>query len=133
MSLISYICTVKNESKKIRKIIHADEFDEYYRSLDKRTVTKYDEAILYLETIYILSRKFVKKLEDAETGIFEMRVSVGTNEHRTILFAIDHENIIQATNVILLNSFLKKDSKEYRKQIKKAINILNNLEYGTKF
>ena len=70
-------------------------------------------------------------MEDAESGIFEMRVSVGTNEHRTILFAIDHVNIIQATNVILLNSFLKKDSKEYRNQIKKAINILNNLEYGT--
>ena len=124
---------MKNESKKIRKIIHTSEFDEYYNSLDKRAVTKYDEAILYLETIYILSEKFVKKLEDAEAGIFEMRVSVGKNEHRTILFAINHENIIQATGVILLNSFLKKDNKEYRKQIKKAINILNNLEYGTEF
>ena len=101
--------------------------------LDKRTAAKYDESILYLETIYVLSKKFVKKLEDVEAGIFEMRVSVGTNEHRTILFATDHENIIQATNVILLNSFLKKDSKEYRKQIKKVINILNDLEYGTEF
>ena len=124
---------MKNENKKIRKIIHTDDFDEYYNLLDKRTAAKYDEVILYLETIYVLSKKFIKKLEDAEEGIFEMRVSVGTNEHRTILFAIDHENIIQAANVILLNSFLKKDSKEYRKQIKKAINILNNLEYGTEF
>ena len=119
------------ELDKIRKLIHTNEFDEYYNSLDKRTAEKYDEAILYLETIYVLSKKFVKKLEDAEVGIFEMRVSVGTNEHRTILFAIDHENIIQAKRVILLNSFLKKESKEYKKQIKKAINILNNLEYGT--
>ena len=124
---------MRNDNKKIRKIIHSDEFDEYYNLLDKRTAEKYDKAILYLETIYVLSKKFVKKLEDAEAGIFEMRVSVGTNEYRTILFAFDHENIIQATSVILLNSFLKKDSKEYRKQIKKAINILNNLEYGTKF
>ena len=124
---------MKYENKKIRKIIHTDEFDEYYNLLDKRAAAKYDESILYLETIYVLSKKFVKKLENAETGIFEMRVSVGTNEHRTILFAIDHENIIQATNVILLNSFLKKDSKEYRQQIKKAINILNKLEYGTEF
>ena len=123
---------MKNE-RKIRKLIHTDDFEEYYKSLDKRAAEKYDEAILYLETIYVLSKKFVKKLEDAEAGIFELRVSVGTNEHRTIIFAIDHENIIQATSVILLNSFLKKDSKEYRKQIKKAIHILNNLEYGTKF
>ena len=72
-------------------------------------------------------------MEEAEAGIFEMRVSVGSNVHRTLIFAVDHENIIQATNVILLNGFLKKDSKEYKKQIKKAINILNNLEYGTEF
>ena len=124
---------MNTENKKIRKIIHTDEFDMYYNLLDKRTVIKYDCAILYLETIYVLSKKFVKKLEDAEAGIFEMRVSVGTNEYRTILFAVDHENIIQAKNIILLNSFLKKDNKDYVKQIKKAINILNNLEYGTKF
>jgi len=124
---------MKNESKKIRKLIHTDEFNEYYNLLDKRTATKYDEAFYYLETIYVLSKKFVKKLDNAEAGIFEMRVSVGTNEHRTIIFAVDNDNIIQATNVILLNSFLKKDNKEYRKQIKKAINILNNLEYGTEF
>ena len=122
---------MKNDSKKIRKVVHTDDFDEYYNSLDKRVAAKYDEAIFYLETIYILSTKFVKKLEGADTGMFEMRVSVGTNEHRTILFAIDHENIIQAKTVILVNGFLKKDSKEYKRHIKKAINILNNLEYGT--
>ena len=122
---------METENKKIRKLINTIEFDEYYNSLDKRTAEKYDDAILYLETIYVLSKKFVKKLEYADSGIFEMRVSVGTNEHRTILFAVDHDNIIQAKTVILLNGFLKKDNKEYKKQIKKAINILNNLEYGT--
>ena len=122
---------METESKKIRKLINTIEFDEYYNSLDKQTAEKYDDAILYLETIYVLSKKFVKKLEYADSGIFEMRVSVGTNEHRTILFAADHDNIIQAKTVILLNSFLKKDNKDYKKQIKKAINILNNLEYDT--
>ena len=122
---------METEKKKIRKLINTTEFDEFYNSLDERTAEKYDDAILYLETIYVLSKKFVKKLEDADFGIYEMRVSVGTNEYRTILFAIDHDNIIQAKNVILLNSFLKKDNKEYKKQIKRAINILNNLEYGT--
>ena len=57
-----------------------------------------------------------------------MRVSVGTNEYRTLLFAIDHENILEASQVIMLNGFLKKSNKDYDKQIKKAINILNNLE-----
>lgn len=122
---------MKNQNEKIRNIIHTNEFDKYYNALDERTAEKYDDVILYLETIYVLSQKFVKKLEDSETGIYEMRVSVGTNEHRTILFASDHENIIQAKNIVLLNSFLKKDNKEYRKQIRKAINILDNLKYGT--
>jgi len=123
---------MKNETVKIRNVVHTDEFDEYYNSLDKRSAAKYDQAILYLETIYVLSSKFVKKLENAEPGIYEMRVSVGSNEHRTIIFAIDHDNIIQAKNVILLNGFLKKDNKEYRNHINKAIIILNNLEHGTK-
>jgi len=122
---------MKNEVVKIRNVVHTDDFDEYYNSLDKRSAAKYDQAILYLQTIYVLSKKFVKKLEYAEPGIYEMRISVGSNEHRTIIFAIDHDNIIQAKNVILLNGFLKKDNKEYRKQINKAINILNNLDHGT--
>jgi hypothetical protein len=122
---------VENENNKIRHLLHTDEFDKYYHSLDARAATKHDEAILYLETIYVLSRKFVKRLEEAEVGMFEMRVSVGTNEYRTIIFAVDHENIIQAKNVILLNGFIKKDNREYRRQMKAAINILNNIEYGT--
>ena len=86
-----------------------------------------------LETVYVLSTKFVKKIVEAEEGIFELRVSIGFNEYRTVLFSIDHENIIEAKHVILLNGFLKKDKKDYRKQVKKAINILNRLDYDTEF
>lgn len=70
--------------------------------------------------------KFIKHLEN--TDLYEMRVSVGTNEYRTVLFAIDHENMIEAKNIILLNAFLKKDKKDYRKQIDTALLILKNLE-----
>lgn len=57
-----------------------------------------------------------------------MRVSIGTNEYRTVIFAIDNHNFIEAGNVILLNGFLKKDNKDYRKQIEIANTILKNLE-----
>lgn len=57
-----------------------------------------------------------------------MRVSIGSNEYRTIIFALDHDNLIEATSIILLNAFLKKDKKDYRKQIKIAESILNALE-----
>ncbi len=76
--------------------------------------------------MYNVSTKFVKHLEN--TDLYEMRVSIGTNEYRTVLFAIDHDNFIEAKKVILLNGFLKKDNKDYRKQIDIALSILNNLE-----
>ena len=62
------------------------------------------------------------------TELYEMRVSVGNNEYRTILFAIDHENVMEAKNILLLNGFIKKDTKDYRKQIEIATTILNKLE-----
>lgn len=77
-------------------------------------------------TIYDVSTKFVKHLQD--TDLYEMRVSVGSNEYRTILFAIDKANVIKATQIILLNGFLKKSNKDYRKQIEIAQSILNDLE-----
>ncbi|WP_241697322.1 hypothetical protein [Capnocytophaga canis] len=55
-----------------------------------------------------------------------MRISVGFNEYRTILFSINAENIIQATEIVFLNSFLKKDTKDYKKAIEEARKILEN-------
>ena len=123
---------MKYESEKIRNVINVEEFDEFYNSLDSKSALKLDEAILYLETIYVLSTKFVKKIQGTDENFYELRVSVGFNEYRTIIFAIDHDNMIQAKNVLLLNGFLKKDSKDYKKQIKIAANILNRLDYDTK-
>lgn len=57
-----------------------------------------------------------------------MRASVGNNEYRTILFAVDKSNIIESTKIVLLNGFLKKSTKEYRKQIELAQSILKKLE-----
>lgn len=76
--------------------------------------------------IYNVPAKFIKHLENSD--LYEMRVSVGTNEYRTVLFAIDHDNVIEAKNVILLNGFLKKDNRDYRKQVEIAVSILNKLE-----
>ena len=79
-----------------------------------------------ITTIYDVSTKFVKHLEN--TDLYEMRVSVGNNEYRTILFAVDKSNIIESTKIVLLNGFLKKSTKEYRKQIELAQSILKELE-----
>lgn len=56
-----------------------------------------------------------------------MRVSVGSNEYRTVLFAIDNSNVILSTKIILLNGFLKKPTKDYDKHYTKAVRILKDL------
>jgi len=120
---------VNNKNEIIRELIHTNEFDEYFNSLDERVKDKFSDYLEILQTVYVLSTKFVKRIVEAEDGIYELRVSVGFNEYRTILFSMDNENIIQAKHVVLLNGFLKKDKKDYKKQIKIAIKILNSLNY----
>lgn len=60
----------------------------------------------------------------------ELRISVG-NEYRVILFTIDHENFIEAERLLLLNGFMKKSTKDYKKEIQKAEQILNSTGLGT--
>lgn len=112
--------------KYVRTVYKTDEYVEYYESLQSRAKSKFDYVENVIATIYNVPTKFVKHLEN--TDLYEMRVSVGTNEYRTVIFTIDHDNIIQAKNIILLNAFLKKDNKDYRKQVERAKVILSKLE-----
>jgi len=87
---------------------------------------KYDYVLNILRTQYVVSTKFVKKLENS--SLYELRVSISTNEYRTILFSVDSETIIECRKAILLNSFLKKDSKQYKNEILYAENLLKKME-----
>ena len=96
-----------------RNLILSPAFKEFEQSANPRTREKLRYAISILETVCPVPVKFVKKL--VGTDFFELRVSV------------DNDNINLATNVILLNGFVKKSTKDYDKEITKAINILRNL------
>lgn len=112
--------------KYVRTILRTPEFMAFYTALPPKVQTKFQYVMNVIATVYNISAKFVKHLE--RTDLYEMRVSVGSNEYRTVLFAIDHNNLIEAKNIILLNGFLKKDNKDYRKQIEIATAILNDME-----
>jgi hypothetical protein len=43
------------------------------------------------------------------------------------LFAMDSPNVITATKIYLLNSFLKKSSKDYRREIERAQKLLEEM------
>lgn len=110
------------EEKLIRRIIYSDEFEEYYASMNEQLKKKYDYALQIVKSQYVVSSKIVKSLEN--TDFYELRISISSNKYRTILLAVDHDNFIQSKNVLLLNSFLKKDTKQYKAEIKKAQNIV---------
>lgn len=107
-----------------RELILSPEYVEFMQASDKRTREKLLYAVSILETAMPIPAKFVKKLVSSD--FYELRVSVG-NEIRVILFAVDDENINLATQVVVLNGFVKKSSKDYGKEIEKAINILRKL------
>lgn len=112
-----------------RELYFSDEFWDFYQSQPPNVKSKFDYVISIVRTERVIATKFVKHLEN--TDLYEMRVSVGTNEYRTVLFAIDYDNIILSTKILVLNAFLKKSTKDYKKQIKIAENILGGLLNGT--
>ena len=83
----------------IRKIILSDEFSTYYDSLNVKIQDKYAYAMHIIRTQKVVSEKFVKKIQN--TAFYEVRVSVGTNEYRTMLVAIDSSNFMEAKKVVL--------------------------------
>ena len=107
----------------IRETFHSEEYDQYYNSLDEKIKTKYDYVESIIKTQYVVNKKFVKNLEGTE--FYEARVSVGTNEYRTIVFAIDSQSFIESKRVLFLNSFRKKDTKQYKSEIEIARQIMN--------
>jgi phage-related protein len=108
----------------MRTIIRSIEFDEFYHSLPANVQNKVQYALNIIADFKVVHTKLVKKLVD--TDFYELRISVG-NEYRVILFTIDHENFVEAQQILLLNGFMKKSTKDYKIEIKKAQQILNTL------
>ena len=106
----------------IRNILFSEEFELYFNNLEARVKEKYDNVLNIVRTQKVVNKKFVKHLEN--TDFYELRISISTDEYRTIMFAIDNDNFIESNTVILLNSFLKKNTKQYKSEIKTAEKII---------
>ena len=106
-------------------MIRSTAFDEFFNSLPINVQNKLKYAMNIIAEVKVVSSKLVKKL--VNTDFYELRISIN-NEYRIILFTIDHESFIESTQIILLNGFVKKSSKDYKKEIERAKQILNNLQ-----
>ena len=101
------------------------EFDEFYNSLPENVQNKVKYALNIIAEVKVVNTKLVRKL--VETDFYELRISVG-NEYRVILFTIDQESFVEAEQILLLNGFMKKSTKDYKKELQKAQRILNSLQ-----
>ena len=110
---------------KIREVYFTEEFNTFFESLDDKVKQKYLWTMHITETIKDLPSTYVKKLVDS--NFYEMRVCVANNQYRTVIFTTDTGNITSAKEVYLLNSFLKRSTKDYKKQVKIATKLLEEL------
>lgn len=107
-----------------RNVILSPDYVEFVEQSAPRTRDKLRYAVALLETIVPLPAKFVKKLTN--TDFYELRITVD-NEVWVILFAVDNDNINLASTIVVLNGFVKKSTKDYDREIARAVNILRKL------
>ena len=104
------------------KIFKTNEFLEFMNNSETNVKDKVDYLFDIITTQPVINSKVAKRL--INTTFYEVRIQVN-NEYRIIVFAIDHDNITQSKNILFLNGFMKKSTKDYDKQIKIAIKILD--------
>ena len=107
----------------MREIVITQDCLDFIDSQDERVITKFFQLIEIMGEVKIVHSNFVKKLQS--TQFYELRIKAG-NEYRIIMFAIDHLNFAECKKVICLCGFKKKSTKEYKKALKQAEQILSN-------
>ena len=105
----------------MRNLQFTDEFLEFINQSESNVKTKINYLFEVMKTQSVINSKVAKKL--VNTDFYEIRIQVN-NEHRVIVFTLDHDNITQSKEILFLNGFIKKSTKDYDKQIKKAAKIL---------
>ena len=105
----------------MRTIYRTPEFDEFLNDADEQLKKKIAYIFEIIGSMPVINAKIAKKLINTE--LYEIRIQIN-NEYRVITYTIDHEDINQCKNVLLISGFMKKSTKDYDKEIKKAIKIL---------
>lgn len=115
---------VVNRDKRARRVFaYANYFKDFKRTLSRETLSKIYQVILLIMNEEIIPTKYFRLIKGA-TGLYEIRIEERGNIYR-IFSCFDEGNLI-----ILLNGFQKKSQKTPRKEIEKAVRIMN--EYFSK-
>ncbi|HBH22963.1 MAG TPA: addiction module toxin RelE [Cytophagales bacterium] len=104
---------------KIREIIA---YKDYFESFLKKQTQKFQDMIYKIleaiETLERIPENYLKRLTGTE-GLYEARIRLGSNIWRVFCF-FDGEKL-----VILLSGFPKKAQKTPKKELEKAIRLMN--------
>ncbi|MXV37482.1 hypothetical protein GO491_02140 [Flavobacteriaceae bacterium Ap0902] len=107
----------------MREIEVTEECLNFIESQDERVILKFFQLLEVMGEIKVIHSNFLKKLQS--TQFYELRIKAG-NEYRIIIFAVDHLNFAECKKAVCLYGFQKKGTKDYKRAIKQAENILEN-------
>ena len=93
-------------------------FDDFFAAQNEKVQEKILYVLFILEHEEQISTKFLKHIEGTE-GLYEIRVQLGNNIFR-VFCCFDEGKI-----VILFNGFQKKTEKTPKKEIEKALDLMN--------
>jgi len=101
----------------VRKvIIYGDDFWKFYNKQNQRVQDKINWTIRLIQTLERIPEKYFKHING--TTLYEMRILVKSNIYRVFCF-FDKGQL-----VILTNGFQKKTQKTPKKEIEKALKIM---------
>ncbi|MCF2497069.1 MULTISPECIES: type II toxin-antitoxin system RelE/ParE family toxin [Dyadobacter] len=110
---------------KIRKVIgYKHYFEEFVERQSPKVKEKIYGVLLAIETLERIPASFLKQIQGSN-GLYEARIQLGSNIWRVFCF-FDQDRL-----VILLNGFQKKTQKTPRREIERAIRLMDEY-YHTK-
>ena len=103
---------------KIRSVIaYKHYFIDFVKSLPEKMQDKIIKTIQYVETLQMVPEKYLKHIEGAK-GLYEIRAKFSSDIVRVFCF-FDGEKL-----VILLSGFQKKTQKTPKKEIERAMKLM---------
>lgn len=110
----------------MREIYISEECEEYIlEKSSERVQKKFKYLLEVLKEHKIIHTSIVEKLTN--TKYYELKIKA-ENQIRIIIFTIDNENFNETDQIILLNGFLKRTNKDYKKAVKIADKLLIKYE-----
>ena len=105
---------------KIRQVIaYKDYFEDFLLKQPEKVQDKVYKIIEAIETLERIPANYLKLIQGTK-GLYEARIQLGSDIWRVFCF------FDQGKLVILLNGFAKKTQKTPRKEIDKALGLMNS-------